>query len=434
MVPSAGRRGRNVAASMKSMTMDAAFPRLRRLWSGTWRLLLAVVMGLFAFLVTYGSIIEIMPTGELNNGALGMRMLADAALGVVALVLYPFRHRAPLLIALVICASTFVSALALGASTLVIASISTRRRVREIVPVAVLSLVAGVIAEITLPQTEELPPWAIALMSTLSIGVVVVTGLYIGGRRQLHHSLREQVQSERRERAAHIEQARASERTRIAREMHDTLAHRLSLVSLHAGALEFRTDLSHEQIAQTAATVRENAQLAGDELRAVLGVLRDPEYGTLESTGMLQPSLRNLDELLAVSERAGNPVDLVVDADVDPLWHAPSETLSRTVFRVIQEAVTNARKHAPHTRVSIRVSGESGEFVALTIRNPIEHVDSDVDAVRENSSAEMLAAPASGLGLVGLAERVRLVGGTLERDPGAHENVFTLKVWFPWNT
>ncbi len=419
-----------------SVNADTVFPRLARLWSGTWRLILVLFIGLAAFALTYGMIVmDALPDGP-HDAELGLRILADLALGVIAIALYPFRHRAPLLLSILIVASTAVSMLATGAALFALVSLSTRRRVREIIPVAVLSTMSNVVVEMTLPQNEASPLWLSALMSALVTAALVLTGLYIGGRRQLHIALREQVDSERRERTAHVEQARASERTRIAREMHDTLAHRLSLVSLHAGALEVRTDLSREQITQTAGTVRENARLAGEELREILGILRDPAGGPADSSRMLQPSLRNLEELRAESERAGNPVDLTVESQVAPLWDEPSETLSRTVFRVIQEAVTNARKHAPHSRVSIRVHGQPGEHLILTISNPIRAAragDIENAAGVESGEATLLSAPASGLGLVGLAERVRLVGGTLEVSSPANGS-FALTVLFPWKT
>ena len=138
-----------------------------------------------------------------------------------------------------------------------------------------------------------------------------------------------------------VEQARHAERTRIAREMHDVLAHRISLLSLHAGALEFRPDAPPEEVARAAAVIRASAHQALEDLRAVIGVLRDGADG--EAPQPPQPTLAALPGLLEESRAAG--MRLHADVRVADLAAVP-DAVGRHALRIVQEALTNARKHA----------------------------------------------------------------------------------------
>ena len=196
-----------------------------------------------------------------------------------------------------------------------------------------------------------------------------------------------------------VEQARYAERTRIAREMHDVLAHRISLLSLHAGALEFRPDAPPEEIARAAAVIRASAHQALEDLRAVIGVLRDGADG--EAPQPPQPTLAALPGLLEESRAAG--MRLHADVRVADLAAVP-DAVGRHALRIVQEALTNARKHAAVGRRSTCASrARPGDGLTIEVRNP----------------APVLAAggpeiPGLGTGLVGLAERATLSGGRLE--------------------
>jgi signal transduction histidine kinase len=133
--------------------------------------------------------------------------------------------------------------------------------------------------------------------------------------------------------------ARQVERARIAREMHDVLAHRLSLVSMHAGALEYRPDASPHELAQAAGTVRRNAHQALQDLREVLGVLRAADGDSMRP----QPTLADVPALVAESRDAG--LRISEDYDGVELGTVPS-AVGRTAYRIVQEALTNIRKHA----------------------------------------------------------------------------------------
>jgi signal transduction histidine kinase len=213
--------------------------------------------------------------------------------------------------------------------------------------------------------------------------------------------------------------ARRSERERIAREMHDVLAHRISLVSVHAGALEYRTTTDAEppsvdEIHEAAHVIRENAHLAVEELRQVLDVLRDDGSQSADgadSEQRPQPRVDDLQRLFAEAETAGQRIQPSVDAAASSL-PLPAQ---RTVYRVVQEGLTNARKHAPSAVVAVDVSSDP-DAVRVRVANPTP----------VGVTARQI--PGAGAGLTGLAERVRIEGGTLRHGltDGRFELVATL--------
>jgi signal transduction histidine kinase len=244
-----------------------------------------------------------------------------------------------------------------------------------------------------------------------------VTGFYIGARRELAANRHEQALAAEREQALVADTAREAERTRIAREMHDVLAHRISLVALHAGALVYRDDLTREQTAETAATIQANAQLALTELRQVLGVLR-PGDGAHDVEAP-QPTLAELPALLADSREAGTEVTLDTSQLVGTLDLVPT-TLSRNAFRIVQETLTNARKHAPGVPVRVALAGAPGVRLDVEVSNPL-------------GAGAGIALPSAGVGLTGLTERAVLAGGTLEHGAGA-DGAFVVEATLPWES
>jgi signal transduction histidine kinase len=372
--------------------------------------------------------------------AMGIYVLFDVVLGVVALCLLPFRRRAPLTIAISTALLGAVSTFGFGATTIVLISLATRRRPKEIALAGTVTVLAAIASTFIIPdpgQTTE--AWQNALFGIGYVGICVVIGLYIGGRRELVVSLDERARLAETEQAARLESAQSAERTRIAREMHDVLAHRLSLVAMHSGALAYRDDLTREETASTAAVVRENAQLALTELREVLGVLRD-DTGTAARTP--QPTLAALPELLEQSEAAGTTVHCHIDPAVsDALWTLPDST-GRNAFRIIQESLTNARRHAPGADVDLEIGGVPGERLTVRLSNPLQGgataplqggATAPLQGGATPSSAIAAgAAPylSSGLGLPGLVERARLAGGELTH--GVVDGRFTVEAWLVW--
>ena len=248
--------------------------------------------------------------------------------------------------------------------------------------------------------------WADVGASLLMAGVVIGWGLFVRARRELVRSLRAQA-----DRAA--DEARAAERRRIAREMHDVLAHRLSLLSVHAGALEFNPDAPAEEVAAAAGVIRESAHSALDELREVIGVLR--EDGGESLTQPPQPTLADLAALIEESRAAG----MRITAAIELGDAAPPAAVGRTAYRIAQEGLTNARKHAPGAAVTL--DGRRARRAGCTSR---------CAASRAVAVGAGPALPGAGTGLIGLAERVSLAGGELEHgvDP---DGAFVLRARLP---
>jgi len=245
------------------------------------------------------------------------------------------------------------------------------------------------------------------------IGISVGWGLYIGSRRELLATLRERADTAEAEQAIRVSQARIAERTRIAREMHDVLAHRISLVTMHAGALSYRDDLSPDQVRTTAGIIHENSHQALVDLREVLGILRDDPGDA--SPELPQPSAEDLPTLVAEAQRSGMRIESDYDIALDDM----PEGVGRTLYRIVQEALTNARKHAPDTRVVLNLAGGPGDGVEIEVVNPLQ------------IGSTPLEVPESGLGLIGLQERAVLAGGRLSHRVTPHHE-FVLQAWLPW--
>jgi signal transduction histidine kinase len=347
-------------------------------------------------------------------GASGARWWIDVALGTASIVVMQFRRRRPVAVTVLIATAAAPSFSAIGAWAVCQASLATRRRWREIVPTAVLGVLTGQVGY-TL-QREQPLSWSSNLVFTaLLTCVVVAVGMYVGARRELLASLRDRAERAEHEQALQVATARAAERARIAREMHDVLAHRMSLVALHAGGLAYRTDLSPAETREAAGVIQVNSQRALADLREILGLLRDPERGIDATDHRPQPTLGDLGTLLADERAAGAHVTLHLSVeDLDAL----PESTSRSAYRIVQEALTNARKHAPYAAVTVELTGGPGRGLDLCVRNPVRVGGRDGDG--------------TGFGLVGLAERAAASHGRLEhgRTP---DGDFVLRAWLPWD-
>ncbi|MFH8707153.1 sensor histidine kinase [Streptomyces rubrogriseus] len=262
----------------------------------------------------------------------------------------------------------------------------------------------------------------------------LLLGLYVGQRRRLMESLRERADSLERElqllaeRAEErAEWARGEERTRIAREMHDVVAHRVSLMVVHAAALQAVARKDPEKAVKNAALVGDMGRQALTELREMLGVLRSGGVGAraerasvpLAAVGVAAaaaasraaedgessdgPCLSELDELIGQSEAAGMAVDLSVEGEVR-LYAAEVES---TAFRVVQEALTNVHKHAAGAKTYVRLAHRVSE-IAMQVEN---------EPPPEVSAASSARLPSGGNGLVGMKERVAALGGVFVSGP-----------------
>ncbi|MCT2581892.1 sensor histidine kinase [Actinophytocola gossypii] len=274
----------------------------------------------------------------------------------------------------------------------------------------------GLIALLTLLGTRPWDPsWDVTPLGVVNTVLPALAVLYLNARRELVDSLRERAERAEREQLLLAERARAAERRRLAEEMHDVVTHRLSLVVLHAGALG--TTSTEPAVRDAAEDIRRAGTQALAELRDLVGVLR--EAGEARADRPEEPAAPDPATLVAEARAAGQQVSHTADGDPDQI----SPTVLRTVYRVVQESLTNARKHAPGARVTVALAYR-GDGVTVRVGN---------DAARRPPDPA-LAASGSGAGLLGLAHRVELVGGTLRagREPGGGYQVdATLPAYVP---
>ncbi|MFE7098340.1 sensor histidine kinase [Streptomyces erythrochromogenes] len=302
---------------------------------------------------------------------------------------------------------------------------------RIIAALASMSLVATFIVMYlkTRGDVEADPALVVALSGFVAVALTVppvLLGLYIGARRRLMESLQERADSLERELSLladraeeRAEWARTEERTRIAREMHDVVAHRVSLMVVHAAALEAVAVKDPARAAKNAALVGDMGRQALTELREMLGVLRaaPPKaavtaaaaaatavpVGPVALAGGAEegPSLEELEALVGQSRAAGMAVEMVVQGE----GAAYAAEVEQTAYRVVQEALTNCHKHAPGARVVVRLAHREGE-VAMQVENgPCE------------GAAGGVGLPSGGNGLVGMRERVLGLGGVFVSGP-----------------
>ena len=248
--------------------------------------------------------------------------------------------------------------------------------------------------------------------SALTVTAAVATGMYTGTRRILLAQLQQRAEQAESGRAVAQEQARRAERTRIAREMHDIVAHKISLVAMHAGALEVNPQLERAQVQESAALIRETATTALSELREVLGVLRgDGEDAPLAP----QPTWEDVRKLVTVSQAAGITVELFDFID-DPV----PDQLARTAYRVVQEGLTNIHKHARHTKSRVALIGEVGTELVIEVSNVLP----------KGFTTDL---PGARMGLSGIETRVTHAGGTITSGP-TDDGRFEVRAVIPWPT
>ncbi len=314
---------------------------------------------------------------------------AAAAAGSAGLIVL-WRHRFPRFVTGVVLIA-HVFCYAPGAVVVMVYTLGGRYRSR-------LRLVAlGLIALAAQTAASELGGMGLDLVHGVPfVAAPLLMGLYVATRQQLIATMREQAAIQEHQQALLEERAREQERTRIARELHDVVAHRVSHVVLIAGALQVSADRGADWVRQETERIRRAGTQALVELRDILGVLtghQSQEKAPLEPT----PTTSDLHTLVADCRRLGMDITLRLRGAVDTL---PAAT-QVTVYRVVQEALTNALKHAPGAHVTVDVH-DGHDAVHIVIAN----------GPPTASPAEDL--PSAGYGLVGLAERLRVLGGAFE--------------------
>ena len=335
-----------------------------------------------------------------HASTLAWAMLAVQALADLSLAA---RRRAPMIVIAILAAFTLAISLLISAGALTPAhagnvwapfgtvlaayGLCYYRRDRRTAFAAVAVLTA-IVARVWDPSAMVI---TVGVLRTM---VGPLLALYFGARYAMMQALTERAERAERERYLLAEQARADERVRLAGEMHDVVTHRVSLMVLQAGALGITA--TDEATRRAAEELRAAGCQALEELRDLVGILRTAPDGDQ------MPAISGLPTLIAESTAVGTPAELVQDGD--PALASP--VVARTAYRIVREALTNVRKHAPGAQVLVKVSYDESQ-VRLSVRNaPV--------AGRPGSG---LAATGSGLGIASLRQRIELVHGTLRAGP-----------------
>ncbi|MFD5570352.1 sensor histidine kinase [Streptomyces cadmiisoli] len=333
--------------------------------------------------------------------------VADDLLLVAGSALLFWRRRWPVGIAICLVLMATVTPL-IPAALIALFTVAALRSIRETWALTALAL-APLPLYCVLHRPSDTATLAGAVTGAVLVGGAVGWGLFVRGM----HAAADQAEVQA---ALRAEQVRQRERESLAREMHDVLAHRLSLLSVHAGALEVNHQASREQVSEAAGVIRSSAYRAMEDLQQVLGVLRTPLQPDGARTEPPQPTLADLTHLIEQSRASGMHIDVTPAGTLAELVAVP-ETTGRTAYRIVQESLTNAHKHAPGQSVRIHLEGAPDEGLTMLITNAIP-----------DSAPRGL--PGSGSGLNGLKERTALIGGLLthRRDGRTHE----VRAQLPW--
>ncbi|MGW1055749.1 sensor histidine kinase [Streptomyces sp. NPDC002521] len=347
-------------------------------------LLLMVVFGVLA------TAVEVMQ----GSGTVGV---VGAAL--VAVLLCLLRRVVPATVLLAAAACSVPSCFFGFTPLLMVTAWSAGRRIGSIARAAgafaVAYLLTVGLTQVSL-QAQPYSPLIDAFTALLPLSTVAVLGLagrYWSQHRTLTDTLREYNAQLLRERALVAGQARMRERQRIAQDMHDSLGHHLTLISVHVGALEVDRELTGRQ-RDAVGVLREASVAAMHELREVVGLLKDatrlPGHAEASSRGVA-----GIESLVQASRSAGASVALRCCGDPRPLPLAADHA----AYRVVQEGLTNAHKHAPGVPVTIELRYEPGALVIEVANGPVP------------ASGVGRSVVSGGQGLTGLGERTRLIGG-----------------------
>ena len=352
------------------------------------------------------------------------RMLVTAAVMVGTWMLLPFalRHAArerdprsaqpgPLsaLVAATIISAT-VSIAESRPSVYIAAFSAASRRSRLWMATVCAAMVASELGDFDLSRSEGLDvPGKLGffLAYVLPAIVVLVVGLVRSNQKERMIALQAQAELTHEEMATRENFARQEERDRIARDMHDTLSHRLSMIAVYAGGLAYRKDLDPEETRQSARTIRDEAEAAVGDLREALHSLR--------SEGRIDPR-EGVESLVERSRQAGMEVEVRYQAGAGPQSLEELSTMAgHALNRAVQEGLTNARKHAPGQPVTITIA-TLADALSITMANPTAQ------------AGEKGSGNSGGYGIVGMRERASVVGGSLQVNDEEGRFSWTLRL------
>jgi signal transduction histidine kinase len=321
--------------------------------------------------------------------------------GAVALPLVA-RRRAPVAVVALVAAAFYADRawgppeagslqgwIALNLALYTVAAHCRRRRA-----IAGAAIVAAVLLPFEIAPLVEGVRVANVVAEWLLVGGVWFLGRWVRQRRRGTHALERHAERLEADRDARARAAVAQERARIARELHDSVAHSVSVMVLQAGAAEQVLTVAPDRARASLLTIQDTGREAIAELHRLLGLLRDP---AVDASLAPQPSVARLDALLDQVRRAGLPVELTVEGQARRL----PPGVDRSAYRIVQEALTNTLKHAgpAHAAVTLRYRPQALELEVLDDGRGVSNDDG------------------AGFGLVGMRERAALYGGALEAGP-----------------
>jgi signal transduction histidine kinase len=311
-----------------------------------------------------------------------------------------------LVVALVIAIGVHGGVMALAALAAYTAAASRDRRTSLLtVAVTVASPEAAIAVGALL--TRSGPDWGAALSGPTLVLVGWLAGENARTRRAYLRAVGERAAERLREREERARRAAADERVRIARELHDVVAHAMSVITVRAGVARVVLDTQPGEAREALSIIETTSRRALQEMRLIVGVLRKPEETTAELAPA--PGFDDLDELIQRVGEAGVRVGLAVEGQIRPL----PAGMALSVYRIIQEALTNVVRHAGPTSAELRLRYRPDELeIELTDDGGSDH------GHRRNDPTPADAAPADGggHGLIGMQERVALYGGRLSAE------------------
>jgi len=243
----------------------------------------------------------------------------------------------------------------------------------------------------------------------LVFGIAWLTGYGLTRRLEQAHAAEGRARRLELEREAEAAAAVAEERARIARELHDVVGHAVSVMTVQASGVRRLLNPDQDREREALMIVEQTGREALAEMRRLVGVLRRPEEAPALAP---QPSLQHLDRLVEQAREAGLPVEVQIEGDAKEL----PAGLDLTAYRLVQEALTNAVKHAQATSAAVLVRYEDGAV--------------ELEVVDDGRGASDGSSESGGHGLVGMRERVSVYGGELEAGPRP-EGGFALKARLP---
>ncbi|MGU3435074.1 sensor histidine kinase [Actinomycetes bacterium M1A6_2h] len=364
------------------------------------------------------------------SGTPAWNVAAGCILNMAAAVALIWRHRKPWHVLAISAVGPLFFATDANAALValfVISGIATNRRLAAATSVVYLACVVSLTYDafrrrdysvmtigMRVDKTGPAPEWNLPLwLPWVVAAVLVVAVVGLGLLRRTKSDLVDAVQSRDRvtaqSAALREEMLLTEERARIARDMHDTLAAGLSRIALIAGGLQVNSGDGPEKVSNTASLIHSTAHDSLEELKRIIGVLRGSNTGGVDAG---RRSIAGIGDLVDGARASGETVRYVQDlspGEVGPLS-------SHVAYRVVQECLTNAQKHAPRAPIQVTIRGADVDGVTVEVRN--------------HAAAQTTSVPGSGTGLHGLTEQVRGAGGTISAAHSAGE--FVVAAWLPW--